>query len=203
MKSSRPTRVASAVLILLLSGCSHLETRLGRPLPAQPVLVAGETSLSQALAQLGPPARISAAGDGLALLYEYHRIREAQIGFNIDRPILRWIKFVGARGHLEEQTLLLVFDSGDTLLSAGRHEWERTIGGGSAAQILISLASLVDSSRLRTAHSQHGWGSGLLRPLPSALNFPHGPDSGTAGLARAAAPDAVGQRTLEMRAPAD
>jgi hypothetical protein len=158
------------------------------------------TSLGEALEHLGPPARLSASGDGLAMLYEYNRVEEFQIGFNFDQPGLEYIKLVSARGWLEHEALLLFFDERGILRSIGREQWRQPLGSGGAAQILVALSSLVDSSRARRANPQHTWGAALLAPLPTTLNAHHGPHTGSSGLEQTLAPDKVGQRTLEMGA---
>ena len=132
------------------------------------------------------------------MLYEHNAVRELQLGFNIDAPVLSWFKIVGAKSWLEHQACLLTFDSDDVLRGWGDEQWRKPLGKGGGVQILVTVASLVDSSQARRPAPQHRWGMSSLEPLPKVLNTGSSIDNGAFGLEQTLAPTAVGQRALEM-----
>lgn len=187
------------VLPLLCAGCSYLTSQVGPALPEKPATLAvGQSHLSDVLKVMGPPSKISAVADGCALLYEHNSVKELQLGFNIDAPVLAWFKFVGAKSWLEHQAWLLTFDSEDVLRGWGDEQWRKPLGKGGGVQILVTVASLVDSSQVRRPAPQHTWGMSSLERLPKVLNTASSLDNGAFGLEQTLAPTAVGQRTLEM-----
>ncbi len=188
-----------ASLVLAATGCSHLTSDIGRPLPDKPAsLTVGESHLRDVLQTVGPPSKISAAAGGYAMLYEYNGIDERQLGLNLSLPVLRWFKFVGAKSWLDHRTWMLTFDTNDVLRGWGEERWTKVLGTGGGAQILVTVSSLVDSSQLRRPAPQHEWGKGCLVPLPKALNYAQNLDNGSFGFEQILAPTAVGQRSLEM-----
>ena len=188
--------------LVLIAGCSHLTSEVGAPLPLRPAnLEIGRSHLGDLLHLAGPPSRISAAAGGCALLYEFNGIEEKQLGLNINLPVLRWFKFVGARSWLEHQAWVVTFDGGGILRGWGEEYWRKPLGKGGGAQILVTVSSLVDSSQFRRPAPQHDWGKAWLAPLPKVLNTASSLDSGMAGFEQSLAPTAVGQRALEMTPP--
>ena len=135
------------------------------------------------------------------MLYEYNGVEENQLGFNIDAPVLRWFKLVGAKSWLTHQAWLLIFDANGVLQGWGEERWQTVLGRGGGAQILVTVASLVDSSQVRRPAPQHEWGKFCLAPLPKVLNSGSSLDLGTLGFEQVLAPTAVGQRALEMTPP--
>jgi len=186
----------------VLMGCSHLTSEVGRPLPSKPAaLVTGSSQLSDVLRTVGPPSRISATAGGFTMFYEYNGVDEKQLGFNINAPILRLFKIVGARSWLEHQAWLVTFDTNGIVRGWGEEHWRNPLGRGGGVQILVTVASLVDSSQVRRPAPQHEWGKSWLVPLPKLLNSGQSLDNGSFGLEQTLAPTAVGQRTLEMTPP--
>jgi hypothetical protein len=184
------------------SGCSHLTSEVGRSLPLKPEdLSVGQSHNRDVLRELGPPSRISATAGGFAMLYEYNGVEENQLGFNIDAPVLSWFKIVGAKSWLTHQAWLLTFDANGVLQGWGEERWQTVLGRGGGVQILITVASLVDSSQVRRPAPQHEWGKFCLGPLPKVLNSGSSLDLGTLGFEQVLAPTAVGQRALEMTPP--
>jgi len=180
-------------------GCSHLTSEVGQPLPRKPTdLVIGSSRVADVLSTVGPPSRISATAGGFAMLYEYNGVEENQLGININVPVLRLFKFVGAKSWLEHQTWLVTFDTNGSVRAWGEEHWRRVLGRGGGAQILVTVASLVDSSQVRRPAPQHEWGKSWLVPLPKLLNSGQSLDNGSLGLEQTLAPTAVGQRALEM-----
>ena len=186
-------------LACLMSGCTHLTSEVGGQLPLKPAsLIVGESHLSDVLAAAGPPSQVSAAAGGYALLYEYNAVEEKQLGFNINVPVLQFIKFVGAKSWLEHQTWLVTFDTNNIVRGMGEEYWRTVLGHGAGAQILVTVSSLVDSSQVRRPASQHDWGKSSLVALPKALNSGESLDNGSFGVEQRLAPTSVGQRALEM-----
>jgi hypothetical protein len=188
--------------IVLLPGCSHLTSEVGPRLPPKPAaLVLGSSHVSDFLRTVGPPSRISATAGGFAMLYEFNGVDEKQLGFNVNVPILNLFKFVGAKSWLEHQAWLVSFDTNGIARAWGEEHWRNVFGRGGGVQILITVASLVDSSQVRRPAPQHDWGKSWLVPLPKLLNSAQSLDDGSFGFEQTLAPTAVGQRTLEMTPP--
>jgi hypothetical protein len=175
---------------------------MGRPLPAKaPEFAEGQTRVETVVHELGPPNQASRLPDGFTFLYEYSRMGELQLGFSVNAPILRWLKFVKAWNRLNQETLLLTFDDQGVLRSAGTGKWDESLGGGSAAQILFAVISLSDVSDLLRPADAHSWGKLLLEQPPVTLNSGQSLRSGQHGLEQRIAPDYAGQHTLEMTQP--
>jgi hypothetical protein len=161
----------------------------------------GRTRVDAVLRELGPPDQASRLPGGFAFLYEHSVMSEFQLGFSVNAPVVRWFKFIKAWNHLDQESLLLVFDDRGVLRSAGTGNWKESLGGGSAAQILFVVMSLSDITDFLRPADTHEWGKALLQPLPVALNSAQDIGSGAHGLELRIAPDYAGQRTLEMSLP--
>jgi hypothetical protein len=191
-----------ALLLPAVAGCSHLTSKVGRPLPAKPAsLHVGQSHLQDVLTTIGPPSRVSETSAGFALFYEYNGVEEIQLGFTINVAVLRLFKFVGAKSRLEHQAWLMVFDENGVLQGWGEERWRSGLGSGAAAQLLVTVSALVDSSQVRRPAPQHDWGKSLLAPLPKSLNYRYSPDNPSAAMEQTLAPTGVGQRALEMKQP--
>ena len=195
--------VVLAYVTVCPTACTIIKENIDAPIDhAKAELLVGETHCSQALNQLGPPAKISSLGNGLAFLYEHTLTTENQLGINLETqavPWLRWFKLVTARGKAKRQALLLVFDEQGILQNQLFHEWDESLGGGSSVQYFVAVTRLLDTSQFEDAIGPHQWGFSLLRPLPQTLNTRQSLDMGTSGLELQATPTKVGQHSLEMR----
>jgi hypothetical protein len=195
--------IALAYVTVWPAGCTIIKEKIDAPIDhAKVELRVGETHCSQALNQLGPPAKVSSLNHGLAFLYEHTLTTENQLGLNLETqaiPWLRWFKLTTARGKAKRQALLLVFDEQGILKNQHFHEWGESLGGGSSIQGFIAVARLLDTSQFEDAIGPHQWGFSLLRPLPQTLNTRQSLDMGTSGLELQATPTKAGQHSLEMR----
>ena len=187
--------------VFIATGCSHLTSDIGAHLPAAPEIVTGKSTLGDVVTTVGVPSQVSASPAGFVFLYEHNEVVENQIGIAFNLPVLRWLKFVYASSGLRHEAWLMTFDTNDVLRAWGREEWKKPLGTGAAAQILVTVSSLVDSTAVRRPASQHRWGEMWLNPLPQVLNIPQSPQDGRFGLEQRLAPTFVGQRTLEMIQP--
>src|SRR5690242_16134488 len=69
------------VLPLLLTGCSHFRTELGKSqVMDRTAFVEGETTVQNVIHTLGPPTQIAVLPDGFSCLYEHSEIGEFQLG---------------------------------------------------------------------------------------------------------------------------
>jgi hypothetical protein len=194
-------RVLCLFVVLFVTGCSHLTSDIGPSLPASPGIATGKSTLGDVMTTVGVPSQVSATPGGLVFLYEHNEVVENQIGININFPVLRWLKFVYASSGLRHEAWLMTFDTNDVLQAWGKENWKKPLGTGSAAQILFTVSSLVDSTLVRRPSSQHRWGELWLNPLPQVLNTPQSPQDGRYGLEQRLAPTFVGQHTMEMIQP--
>jgi hypothetical protein len=175
---------------------------MGRPLTADTKGFAeGRTRVDTVVHELGPPNEATRLPDGFAFLYEYSRMSEFQLGFSVNLPIIRWLKFVKAWNHLDEHSLLLTFDQQGVLRSVGSGAWQQSLGGGQAVQLLFVAMSLSDLSDFLSPADAHDWGEALLQAPPIALNSASSLRFGEHGLQQRIAPDYAGQHTLEMTQP--
>ena len=175
---------------------------MGQPLSAETKNFAqGQTKVSTVMNELGPPHQVCRLADGFAFLYEYSRISEFQLGFSMNLPVIRWLKFLKAWNRLNEETLLLTFDQHGILRGTGSRNWEESLGGGGGVQILFMVMSFSDISDFLRPAEAHGWGKTLLQQPTVALNSAQNLRTGEHGLQQRIAPDYVGQQTLEMAQP--
>ena len=200
----RQAHASLAVLLVLAclasAGCTTIGRRVGAPIPAPTAdLEEGVTRVSDVVDLFGPPARISALPDGLAMLYEYIDATEKQLGINLELIGLDWFKLAFGRGAADRQALLLVFDQDGTLQAREYMAWRENIGRGFGFQIFFVAMPTVDSKHLWESPEQFTWGRQALDPLTVALNVGSSVTSGTHGIEMRGTPDSVGQRTLEVQ----
>ena len=180
-----------------LTGCTQWHYDLGMPLVEQSVPDEG-ASLGQALAQLGPPHRISADGTGLVLAWEHWRVRETSLGIRLGALGADLLSLDFGDARVAGEFLLLGFDAERRLVSRSFSRWDRRAGQGTALQPFVGV-SLVDVDDLVTRMPQHRWGATSLQRLSQALNAAADPDSGAAGLEQRGTPTGTGQRSLELQ----
>jgi hypothetical protein len=200
----RRIHASLAVLLVLAglasAGCTTIGRRVGVPIPAPTAdLEEGVTRVSDVVDLLGPPARMSALPDGLAMLYEYIDASERQLGINLELIGLDWFKLAFGRGAADRQALLLVFDRDGTLRAREYKAWHENIGRGLGFQIFFVAMPTVDSKHLWESPEQFTWGRQALDPLTVALNVGSSVTSGSHGIEMRGTPDSVGQRTLEAQ----
>ena len=106
MKPQRAERAALAILslalLLVLSGCTQWRYELGTELSPEMLQDAGVTlSLTEVLARLGPPQRLSKLGDGYVLAWEFWQIREDTIGLSLGAlgADVLWVDWGNAHMH--------------------------------------------------------------------------------------------------------
>jgi hypothetical protein len=203
--SAQIGRLAMPALFLVIAffatGCSYLTSDVGPSLPPAPAITMDKSTLDDVVTTVGVPSQVSSSAGGFVFLYEHNAVVEYQIGISLDFPVLRWLKFVYASSGLRHQAWVMTFDTNDVLRAWGKEDWKKPLGTGAAAQILVTVSSLVDSTPVRRPASQHRWGEMWLNSLPQVLNTPQSPQDGRFGLEQRLAPTFVGQRTTEMIQP--
>lgn len=184
--------------LLLLSGCTQWRYELGTRVSPDTLSDTGQTlTLTDVLARLGPPARLSAAGEGYVLAWEYWQIREDTIGMSLgflgaDLASVDW-----GDAHMHGEFLLVTLDRQHQVTATGFARWSSDAGGGQAIQPFAGWVSLVDVDDMLADMPQHQWGSGQLEPLPTAINNSSRPDMGQSGIQRRGTPTGTGQQSLE------
>jgi hypothetical protein len=183
---------------LVLQGCTQWYYELGRPLLETEFSTAQQdVNLTQVLAQLGPPQRLSAAADGFVLAWEYWQIQETTIGFSLGFAGADLLNIDWGNAQTQGEFLVLHFDHQRTLVDASVTRWDRAAGNGQAIQPLFGLMSVVDVDDLTESMPQHRWGAANLEVLSVTLNTGNSTDSGQGGLEQRGTPDCVGQKSLE------
>jgi hypothetical protein len=192
----------AGVALLFLSACSSFRTEMGPPVQGRPSeFTNGQTRVETVLRKMGPPDCVTRLPEGFAFLYEHSIVSEFQLGISVNYSFLRYFKFIHAWNRLDEEAVLLTFDDDGILRTASSSEWREDLGGGTAAQFLVSVMSLSDISKILRPADAHRWGEELLQPAPVALNSAQSLRSGAHGLQQRISPDYVGQQTLEMTKP--
>lgn len=189
------------MLAVWLGGCAHITTDVGPPLPPRTSadVTVGESTIGSVVRTLGPPAEMSALGDGgCAMLYEHHLVTEDQIGFYIPYGPLAYLKFAYGKATLSHQCWTMTFDSHGILRGWGEERRDSRFGTGFGAQILVSSKGLVDTSDVRLPATQLDWGKRCLSPLPQTLNVAESLTSGANGVEQRLTPTGVGQHVTEM-----
>jgi hypothetical protein len=190
-------RAAGFAACLLLSACTQWRFELGEPVNQLELPPEGVTYLSEALAMLGPPQRISAAESGYILAWEHWIVRENSFGFSLGMIGAEFLSADIGNLYAKGEFLLLTFDRDHILTAVTRTNWDNRQGGGQAVQP-FGFVDVVELGDLVVRMPQHSWGASMLDRLPEALNEASTPDSGENGLEQRGTPEGVGQRALEM-----
>ena len=188
------------LLICIFQGCTVIHKQIDSPLQFDEKYInRDQTHISTILENLGPPAKLSALGNGVVFLYEYTLITERQIGITVRYGLLSLIKFSHANAKADRQILLLLFDEKGILTSYAFQDLTEKVGSGVGASFVYSVRSLVDTSNLEEEPAVFQWGTNLLQSLPETLNVHHSLESGQNGLELKGTTKNVGQHSLEMR----
>lgn len=200
MRQTKPERAAlyGALLVLLLSGCTQWRYELGTRVPHDALGDAGPgISLTEVLARLGPPQRISDAGNGYVMAWEFWQIREDTLGLSLGALGTDLLSVDWGNAHMHGEFLLVTFNRQHRMTSNAFARWSNDAGGGQAIQPFLGVVSLVDVEDMVDHMPQHQWGTALLEPLPEAINGKSRPDMGQSGIQRRGTPRGTGQQSLE------
>lgn len=199
------------VIFIVLGGCSHFVTEYGPALPIDEAqLEVAETNVGEVINTLGPPSKISALPNAIAFLYEQVTTVENQLGLSTSAvedlflgaastEALRLFKLSLAKGRLNRQALILVFDLDGVLRVKTFGTWSEKLGRGFGFNIIFQAVPLIKTGYLRAEPDQHGWGMSLLGPLPVTLNVRQNLATGQSGVQLQGTSTAVGQHTLGLR----
>ncbi len=191
-----------AGVALVLSGCSSFRTEMGAPVHARVgEFTQGQTRVETVMNKMGPPDSVTRLPGGFAFLYEHSVVSEFQLGISVNYSVLRYFKFIHAWNKLRQEAFVLTFDEHGVLRNASSGESREDLGGGNAVQVLVSVMSLSDVSKVLRPADEHGWGEELLQPLPVVLNSAQSLRNGQHGFQQRIAPEYAGQQTLEMTKP--
>jgi hypothetical protein len=199
MKLPRADRLLTVLaLILLLSACTQWRYNLGTRLSPDLLPDDGQDlSLTDVLATLGPPLRLSEFGEGYVLAWEFWKIDEDTIGLSLGAMGINVFSIDWGDAHMHGEFLLVTFNRQHEVTGRAFSRWSNDAGGGQAIQPFLGIVSLVDVEDMVDNLPQHKWGSTLLQPLPEALNANSRPDMGQAGIQRRGTPTGTGQRSME------
>jgi hypothetical protein len=114
--------------LLLLSGCTQWRYELGTRVSPDALSDTGQgLTLTEVLARLGPPARLSAEGEGYVLAWEYWQIREDTIGMSLgflgaDLASVDW-----GDAHMHGEFLLVTLDRQHQVTATGFARWSMSM----------------------------------------------------------------------------
>ena len=132
----RPTAsglLAALSLAIALSACTQWRYELGSQLsPEMLPEDAGNLSLSEVLARLGPPLRLSAAGEGYVLAWEFWKIREDTIGLSLGAMGADLLSVDWGTSHMHGQFLLVTFNRQHRVTGQAYSRWNSDGGSGRA-----------------------------------------------------------------------
>jgi hypothetical protein len=181
------------------AGCAIIRQGYDTPTPEIGHFRDGKTHYRDVLRDLGPPASLSAEGDGLVFLYEHVEIGENQLGISIEYKGIPIIKLVAGRGSADGGTTVLTFDGAGMLQGSKRETWSRSLGSGAGVQTAFSVMSVTDPGGFDEPPASRNWGVDLLKArLPEALNRGSDLKTGQSGVERKGSPLGAGQHTLEL-----
>jgi hypothetical protein len=198
-------------IVIVLGGCSRFVTEYGSALQVdEPRLKVAKTTVGDVIDTLGPPSKLSALPNAVAFLYEQVATVENQLGVSTSSvehlflgaastEALRLFKLSVAKGRLNRQALILVFDLDGLLRVKTFGTWTEKLGRGFGFGIIFQAVPLVETTYLWVEPDQHGWGASLLEPLPVALNARQNLATGQSGVQLRGTSTAAGQHTLEFR----
>ena len=190
--------LAALALLVLLSGCTQWRYELGTRISPDSLPDRDKTIvLAEVLAKLGPPARLSAAGTGYVMAWEFWQIREDTIGLSLGAMGAEILSFDWGNAHMHGEFLLLTFSREHKVTGSSFARWSNDAGGGRAVQPMLGLVSLADVEDMVDDMPHHQWGAALLQALPVAINSNSQPDTGQQGIQRRGTPTGSGQRSLE------
>ena len=200
MKREPVSLLLSVMTACFLMGCSINTYKIGADkIDPKDVLEPNEThTLTEALARLGPPYRLSATPNGFVLAWEYWHIQQDKLGISL-RPIggdflsINW-----GNARTRGEFLVLYFDRNHDLVDRGYGRWDSDAGGGQGIQPLFNVVDVVDVDDLIQPMPHHLWGGFMLSELPVALNTKNHLDTGQNGIQQRGTTANVGQHTLEM-----
>lgn len=193
-------KLLAVMAVYLLVGCSISTYKIGADkIDPKDVPDPNETrTLADALAQLGPPYRLSATPNGYVLAWEHWDIQQDKLGISL-RPIggdflsINW-----GNARTRGDFLVLYFDRNHNLVDSGFGHWDSDAGGGQGIQPLFSIVDVVDVDDLIQPMPHHLWGGFMLNELPVTLNTKNHLDTGQNGIQQRGTTANVGQHTLEM-----
>jgi hypothetical protein len=199
MKLPRADRLLTGLaLTLLLSACTQWRYDLGTRLSPDLLPDTGQDlTLTEVLATLGPPLRLSELGEGYVLAWEFWKIREDTLGLSLGALGIDVFSVDWGDAHMHGEFLLVTFNRQHQVTGRAFSRWSNDAGGGQAIQPFVGLVSLVDVEDMVDNLPHHKWGAALLQPLPEAINSHSRPDMGQAGIQRRGTPKGTGQRSLE------
>jgi hypothetical protein len=188
------------LLALMLQGCSQWFYTLGRPLSAadapDPVK---QPMVSDVMASLGPPQRMSATASGYVMAWEHWDIREQSLGIRLGAAGADIFSVDYGSARAKGTFLLANFSHEHRLQGSAIARWDSDAGSGKGVQPLFGIVSVVDVGDLLRDMPQHWWGGTSLGRLPHTLNVGSDPNSGQAGIEQRGTPRAIGQNSLDFR----
>ncbi len=183
---------------MCLSGCSQNYYFLGQALPAGIEDRVMTLKVTDVMADIGPPQRLSSVPGGLVMAWEYWQIEQQSLGVSLSFAGADALSADWGDARVAGDFLLLTVDHEHTVVDASRLVWDNDVGDATAVQAFFALAPAVDIDDLTAPLPAHRWGEVLLLPMDGAQNTAHGPGVGQHGIEQRGTPAAAGQRALEF-----
>src|SRR5215813_3284791 len=175
-------------ILILISSCTRIHISNDQAIDAERThLIQHNTSYTDVLVALGPPAKVTALPSGFAFLYESTQVLQRGIALSV-----YFIRASVTKGDRVLDAYVVVFDEHG--LVVGHEQITKSVPFSLTFAVTIPTGG--PPRELIASAPQHHWGMGMLNPLPQTLNAANDIDAGMHGLEQRGTPRAVGQRTL-------
>ena len=201
MRRERLVKLLAVAAVSLLAGCSIMTYQLGtETVTPEDVPDPGQSrGLTDVLAELGPPNRLSATPTGYVLAWESWYVKRTKIGLSLMPFGVDLISIGSGDALVEGNYLLLHFSRDHKLVASGYGSSEGNAVEGQGVQPLFGFVDTADVDDMTGPMPHHHWGGFILNKLPVTLNVDNHMDTGQNGIQQRGTPTGVGQHTLEMR----
>ena len=175
-------------ILILISSCTRIHISNDQAIDAERThLIQHNTSYTDVLVALGPPAKVTALPSGFAFLYESTQVLQRGIALSF-----YFIRASVTKGDRVLDSYVVVFD--ERGLVVGHEKLTKSVP--LSVTFAVTIPTGGPPRELTASAPQHHWGMSLLNPLPQTLNAANDIDGGMYGLEQRGTPRAVGQRTL-------
>ena len=175
-------------ILILTSSCTRIHISNDQAIDtARTHLIQHNTTYTDVLVALGPPAKVTALPSGFAFLYESTQVLQRGIALSV-----YFIRASVTKGDRVLDSYAVVFDEHGLVL--GHEKLTKSIP--LSVTFAVTIPTGGPPRELTASAPQHHWGMSLLNPLPHTLNAANDIDSGMHGLEQRGTPMAVGQRAL-------
>ena len=201
MRPETSDKLGMLAAVCLLAGCTTMTYQYGtETISPDDVPDPGQSrGLTDVLAELGPPNRLSATPGGYVLAWESWYIERTKLGLSLMPLGVDLISIGSGNALIQGEYLVLHFSSDHTLVASGYGSSDGNAVEGQGVQPLFSFVDTADVDDMTGPMPHHHWGGFMLNRLPLTINADSHLDAGQNGIQQRGTPAGVGQHSSEMR----